>query len=286
MLIQREELRYDFRGAQFDLAKAGDRKLLGWIFNQFLYGEVTGIQCGYWLYRAPHLNAAAFLAKQAGEEISHVKRVVRILELLGEKPGPAHPAIRFLSTGMMGGLWGEHVAIEMALGEGLVLSVFYAMAETIGHPEIHKILETAVQDEERHVSFGERETQAWLKAHPEGRKLLLAQAVLQSWVLRHLRGFLVKRLFREIDPEHPVLKQFGGFFDHVLDKLDLRIHRLGISDRPVARMTRFEKLRLIASLPIRKVFHKLTHRRALLTSIYLSDPVIQKGDSGVETHTN
>src|SRR3954470_12154366 len=98
MLIQESELRFDFRGAQFDLGKPSDRKLLGWVFNQFLYGEVTGIQCGHWLYRAPHLNAAAFLAKQAAEEISHVRKILRIFTLLGEKPGEAHPAIRYLST--------------------------------------------------------------------------------------------------------------------------------------------------------------------------------------------
>src|SRR5690606_21245675 len=108
-------------GAQFELPR--DRELLAWIFNQFLYGEVTGIQCGYWLYRAPHLSAASFLARQATEELSHVRRFLRILSLLGAEPKAAHRVIRFLSTGMMGGSWGEHVALEMALGEGLVLNV-------------------------------------------------------------------------------------------------------------------------------------------------------------------
>src|SRR5689334_21450481 len=136
MLLSRDEIRFDFQGAQFDLSAPTDRKLLGWIFDQFLYGEVTGIQCGHWLYHAPHFAAAAFLAKQAGEELSHVRRILRIFSLLGEKPKRAHPAIRFLSTGMMGSTWGEHVALEMALGEGLVLGVFYAMAETIVQPEI------------------------------------------------------------------------------------------------------------------------------------------------------
>ncbi len=124
MLVSRDELRFDFKGASFDLRSEKDLKLLGWIFNQFLYGEVTGIQCGYWLYRAPHLNAAAFLAKQAGEEISHVRRVLRVLSLLGQTPSQASRAIQFLSTGMMGGTWAEHVILEMALGEGLVLGVF------------------------------------------------------------------------------------------------------------------------------------------------------------------
>src|SRR5206468_691495 len=127
MLVSREERRFSFQGGKFDLSDAKDRRFLGWVLDQFLYGEVTGIQCGYWLYRAPHLNAAAFLAKQASEELSHVRRVLRIFSLLGEVPAKAHWAIRFLSTGMMGSSWGEHVTIEMALGEGLVLNIFYAL---------------------------------------------------------------------------------------------------------------------------------------------------------------
>src|SRR3954462_5278479 len=162
MLVSREELRFDFGGAQFDFDREADRELLAWAFNQFLYGEVTGIQCGHWLYRAPSLQAATFLAKQAGEELSHVRKFLRLLSLLGEKPEPAHWAVRFMSTGMMGGSWGEHVAIEMALGEGLVLTVFYALIVTTGsNPEISRILETSAPEEERHVEFGERETKAW-----------------------------------------------------------------------------------------------------------------------------
>jgi len=66
MLLTRDEMTFDFAGAKLDPNR--DRELLEWMFNQFLYGEVTGIQCGHWLYHAPHLNAAAFLARQAAEE--------------------------------------------------------------------------------------------------------------------------------------------------------------------------------------------------------------------------
>src|SRR5688572_13350281 len=135
MLVSREDLRFNFKGAQFNLSNEEDRQLLAWIFNQFLYGEATGIQCGHWLYRAPTVNAAIFLAKQAGEELSHFRRILRIFSVLGKKPEKAHWAIRFLTSGMMGNSWGEHVAIEMALGEGLVLGVFYAMIDTIPDPE-------------------------------------------------------------------------------------------------------------------------------------------------------
>src|SRR5690606_38604539 len=152
--------------------------------------------------------------RQATEELSHVKRIIRILEKIGEKPAPAHPAIKFLSTGMMGGSWGEHVALEMALGEGLVLTVFYALADTIPQPELKKILESAIQDEERHVEFGERETKLWLEKHPRDRDFLLAQAMVQLLVLRRLRGFVLKRLLPTAEG-HTVLSCFEEFYDHV-----------------------------------------------------------------------
>ena len=38
---------YDFGGDTLEPAR--DRALLEWMLNQFLYGEVTGIQVGHWL---------------------------------------------------------------------------------------------------------------------------------------------------------------------------------------------------------------------------------------------
>lgn len=275
VLISREEARFDFGSATFDTSDESDRKLLAWILNQFLYGEVTGIQCGYWLYRAPHLSAAAFLARQAGEELSHVRRILRILTLLGEKPAPAHPAVRFLSTGMMGASWGEHVALEMALGEGLVLSAFYALTDTIAEPEIKKILESALVEEERHVEFGEVEARRWLAAHPGRRKLLLGLALLQVFALRWLRGFITRRLIAGVRADHPVLKQFPKFFEHVVGNFEKRIERLGISERPLRELGTLSKLGIVALLPFRKIAAALSGRAPLLTATYLEDPLVR-----------
>src|SRR5258705_77083 len=103
MLLTREEMTYDFGGAKLEPAR--DRDLLEWMFNQFLYGEVTGIQCGHWLYDAPDLEAARFLARQSLEEMQHVDNFLRIMTMLGLRPKPAHAAVRFLATGMMGSSW-------------------------------------------------------------------------------------------------------------------------------------------------------------------------------------
>jgi 1,2-phenylacetyl-CoA epoxidase catalytic subunit len=273
MLLPRNELRYDFGDARFDFSRDWDREFLGWIFNQFLYGEVTGIQCGYWLYRAPHLNAATFLAKQAGEELSHVRKILRILSILKQPSAAPHWAIRRLASGMMGHSWGEHVALEMALGEGLVLTVFYAMAETIDEPEIKKILESAIQEEERHVEFGERETRDWLAAHPGDRKILLAQAVIQLWVMQRLKTFVVKRVLKGKE-DHPVLSQFEAFYDQVLKGFEKRIDRLGLSDTPLSQLGAGRKVGLLAALPFKKVVARVSNRRKLLTETYLADPLL------------
>ena len=114
MLLTREEMSFDFGGAKLDPVR--DKELIGWMLNQFLYGEMTGIQVGHWLYDAPDVNAAKFLARQSLEEMQHVDNFLRMMTMMGVAPAPAHWAVRFLSTGMMGGSWAEHVALEMAQG--------------------------------------------------------------------------------------------------------------------------------------------------------------------------
>ena len=127
------------------------------MFNQFLYGEVTGIQVGHWLYDAPDLEAAKFLARSRSRRCS--TSTTSCASWRCSAPAqPAHPAVRFLATGMMGGSWAEHVALEMAQGEGFVLQAFYAVIDTLDHKPSVDILRRAVKQEERHVEFGEEQT--------------------------------------------------------------------------------------------------------------------------------
>lgn len=271
MLIERNELQYDFGSARFITSEERDRDFLGWVFDQFLYGEVTGIQCGYWLYRAPTLAAASFLARQATEELSHVKRIRKIQEVLGVKPMKAHGAVKFLSTGMMGGTWGEHVCLEMALGEGLVLTIFYALASTIDHPDIRKIIESACLDEERHVIFGETETKAWLERHPSDRRVFLGQALLQ-WIAMHwLKSFALKKL----PPGHPVLEKFPAFYDHTLTKFDLRVQRLGLSSCSLRELSWLIRARILIELPFRTFAMRRSRSKRRLTETYLADEWIR-----------
>ena len=240
MLLTREEMTFDFGGAKLDPVK--DRELLEWMLNQFLYGEVTGIQIGHWLYDAPDFDAAKFLARQSLEEMQHVDNFLRIMSMLGCQPRPAHPVLRFLATGMMGGSWAEHVALEMAQGEGFVLQAFYAVIDTLDHKPSVDILRRAVKQEERHVEFGEQQTTKAIEGKAWLRRRLLGLSLVSMWGVRRLTSFMEKRL----PPDHVVLKHLPAFLAHANKCAELRLQRIGVLDRPLAEIGGLKRAALVA----------------------------------------
>lgn len=229
---------------------------------------------GHWLYRAPTLDAANFLARQAVEELSHVDRFRDILRHLGKDPVPAHRAVRFLSSGMMGDDWAEHVCLEMALGEGYVLAVLYALIDTVEHEEIRAILRRATKQEERHVAFGESETMKAVAGNPRLRGRLLGLAL---WSLLGVSA-LARAVERGREREHPVLRLFPEFLRHVRSSTELRLQRLGILEGRVSRITpaaRWSKM--MASAAEHGVRRIWPSKRSLLTRTYLSDERLRAG---------
>ncbi|MDQ3370712.1 MAG: ferritin-like domain-containing protein [Myxococcota bacterium] len=240
MLLTREEMTFDFGDAKLDPTR--DRELLEWMLNQFLYGEITGIQVGHWLYDAPDFEAAKFLARQSLEEMQHVDNFLRIMMMLGCRPKPAHPAIRFLATGMMGGSWAEHVALEMAQGEGFVLAAFYAVIDTLDHKPSVDILRRAVKQEERHVEFGEQQTAKAIEGKPWLRRRLLGLSLVSMWGVRRLASFMEKRL----PPGHPVLQHLPAFLAHANRCAELRLRRIGVLDGALAEISGAKRAALVA----------------------------------------
>jgi len=276
MLLSREEMTLDFNGERFDPER--DRAILEWIFNQFLYGEVTGIQVGQWLYDAPDLTSARFMAKQAIEELQHIGNFLRIMQLLGLRPGKPHPLVRFLATGMMADSWAEHVALEMATGEGFVLMAFYAVIDTLDHAESREILKRAVRQEEGHVTFGEEQTMRWIAGDPALRRQLLGLSLVWMWGVRRLAAFMSGRL-----PEHPVLRRLPDFLGLALACSETRLRRMGVLDRPLSELGSVHRSALIAEAYARKGASSAWGRvRALpllrakrLTETYLDDPALR-----------
>lgn len=278
MLLSRDEMTFDFGADKLD--PVADKPIIEWMLNQFLYGEVTGIQVGHWLYRAPDLEAAKFLARQSLEEMQHVDNFLRIMAMLGCAPKRAHPAVRFLATGMMGGSWAEHVALEMAQGEGFVLQAFYAVIDTLDHSPSVEILRRAVKQEERHVEFGELQTQKAIAGKPWLRRRLLGLSLVSMWAVRRLARFMERRL----GAESGVLRQLPAFLDHANRCAELRLRRIGVLDRPLADLSFAKRAALVveayggkllgaigavATFPLR-LLPWLKQRR--VTDTYLADP--------------
>ena len=270
MLLTREEMTFDFGGARFDAVR--DRQVLAWMMHQFLYGEVTGIQCGHWLYGAPDLEAARFFSRQAVEEFQHVDNFLRILEMLGESPAPAHPMVRFLTSGMMPSTFEEHVCLEMALGEGFVLMALYGVIDTLEHEQIRAILQRAVKQEERHVDFGERRTSALVRARPSLRRRLLGLSLVSTWGVRRLGAFMRSRL----PADHPVLSKLPAFLEFTVGCAEKRLLRMGVLAKPLAELSALEKAAAVAeaygtsllTAPLRLL------PRKRLTDTYLRDPAV------------
>ena len=279
MLLTREEMTFDFEGQKLDPVR--DKAMLEWMLNQFLYGEVTGIQVGHWLYDAPDLDAAKFLARQALEEMQHVDNFLRIMAMIGCEPRPANAVVRFLATGMMGGSWAEHVALEMAQGEGFVLQAFYAVIDTLDHKPSTDILRRAVKQEERHVEFGEDQTRKAIEGKAWLRRRLLGLSLVSMWAVRRLAKFMAKRL----PADQAVLQKLPEFLAHANRCAELRLRRIGVLDRPLAEVSGTTRALLVVEayggkalgglgsllmVPLRLL--PFWPKRKRLTDFYLADP--------------
>ncbi len=276
MLLTRAEMSYDFAGARLDPVK--DKRFLGWAMNQFLYGEMTGIQVGHWLYAAPDIAAAKFFARQAVEEMQHVDNFLAILRMLDEPAKKPHAALRFLATGMMGTSFEEHVMIEMAMGEGQVLMALYALIDILDHEDVVAILKRAVKQEERHVEFGEQRTIAAVAKKPALRTPLLGLALVSMFAVEQL----TRAMRRFLPSSHPVLQHVPGFLQTTLQANELRLMRMGLLRAPLKETSAVTKLRAVGSAYAWKLMKRKA--KARLTDTYLDDPLVREFATGDAAH--
>jgi hypothetical protein len=169
---------------------------------------------------------------------------------------------------MMGDDWAEHVFLEMALGEGYVLAVLYALIDTIENEEIRSILRRATRQEERHVAFGELETAKVLEARPRLRGRLLG---LGLWSLAGVSA-LARGVERKRESRHPVLDRFPEFLRHVRGTAEIRLRRLGVLEGEVSSIPRSARWSMMASSAAEHGVRRIwPFKRSLLTRTYLSD---------------
>lgn len=272
MLLTREEMGFDFKGAKFDRVK--DRDLLAWIASQFLYGEVTGIQVGKWILHAPDVESAKFLARQCIEELQHVDVFVEFFKWLGARPVKVHPVVKLLSSESSD--WEEHCALEMAQGEGFVLMIFYAIIACLDDEKLAKRLDAACRQEEGHVDFGEQQTMKALARNPKLRKRLIGLHLLSLWVVKRFEKWIRKR----VDHDHPVMRMIPDYLARIVQTTDLRLQRMGMTQKPLAEFGRFETFRYITGALARKFARKFAFwrwfRKDRLTDTYMRDEYLHE----------
>ena len=270
MLLTREEMTFDFKGATFDLA--ADREILGWILSQALFGESTGCYCGAALYAAPDVAAATFLSRQALEEFQHFKQFLSLFVHLGTRPVKPHPIMKFLTTHET--LWDHHVTLEMAVGEGLVLTTFYGLIDTIPDPEMKRVLQAIARQEATHVAFGEERAMQAILGKPRLARQLLGLNLISLLAARRLGGTVAKRLAPQ---GHPVLRQLPEFIEFVMAVTELRLRRMGLLNGPLSSLSRRTKLAMIAEgVAARKLRSLVTPERATIPDTYLDDPMVRE----------
>jgi len=269
MLLPRDEMKFDMGSARFDVER--DKDLLGWIFSQALFGEATGCYCGAALYTAPDVGAGIFLSKQAVEEFAHFKNFLRIFRILGVRPQPPNRVIKFLTSHEE--LWEHHVCLEMAIGEGLVLTAFDAFIDAIDHPEIKRILKTVAQQEVGHCEFGEQQTLKALRERPDLRRQLLGRALVTLAALR----FLAKRISRWTPKNHPVMDLMPRFLEHTIRVTEERLRRLGLLRGRLADIGFVSRWSLMVyGLTAAWVRGLFASKKPRIPENYLSDPIIDE----------
>ena len=187
--------------------------------------------------------------------------------------------MRHLATGRMPDTWAEHVCLEMALGEGLVLMAFYALIDTVDHPKIVDLLTKAARQEVRHVAFGEDRTLELVRARPAVRRRLLGPAVTSLLLVRAL----ARPLRRRFAEGAPVLRQLPAFVDAVARSGELRLQRLGLLRAPLSETPMpLGAARVLASYAegaaaslVRRPLSLLRPARPL-TARYMADPEVRR----------
>jgi hypothetical protein len=169
----------------------------------------------------------------------------------------------------------------MAQGEGFVLMAFYAVIDTLDHKPSTDILRRAVKQEERHVEFGERETQKAIAGRAWLRRRLLGLSLVSMWGVGRLARYMGKRM----PADHPVLRHLPAFLALSNRCAETRLRRIGVLDRPLAELGSLRRAALVAeayagkalgglwslvSAPLRLL--PFWPKKKRLTDVYLSDP--------------
>lgn len=154
------------------LAREYDR----YFYSQVFLGEQTAMMaCGRLLTDAPDIESRLYLASQVYDEARHTEVFGALAEKLGGVYRARTPFVELFEQTMAADLYEARILAVHVLVEGVSLLAFRQIHENTPSPLVAAIMDGVVEDEARHVGFGEvalkLRSEGWSKAkraHLEG----------------------------------------------------------------------------------------------------------------------
>ena len=133
------------------------RHMQAWQHSQFLHGEQGGLVCcAKLVQQAPNLDAKYFAATQVMDEARHVEIYSRLLREKFALAYPITPPLKALLDDVVrDSRWDMTYLGIQVLIEGLALAAFRLYRDDATNPLVGAISAYVMQDEARHVAFGQ-----------------------------------------------------------------------------------------------------------------------------------
>jgi P-aminobenzoate N-oxygenase AurF len=133
------------------------RHTAGWMYSQFLHGEQGALVCAAQVVRmVPDIDAKFYASTQVMDEARHVEAYDRYLrEKIGVRYGITESLHGLLDTIIRDGRWDFTYLGMQVLIEGLALASFSIQRDLMTDPLAKAFNAYVLEDEARHVAFGQ-----------------------------------------------------------------------------------------------------------------------------------
>lgn len=138
-----------------DRARLQSREL-AWQLSQFLHGEQAALTVAARIVESvPDMDSKLYAATQAMDEARHVEVFSRLVDKVGVTYPACDPLLSLLKETLSDSRWDMPYLGMQVLIEGLALAAFATMRDVAASPLLKQVLAYVMQDEARHVAFGQ-----------------------------------------------------------------------------------------------------------------------------------
>jgi len=222
-------------------------RVSAWRLSQFLHGEQGAlVVCGQLVNSIPELDAKLYASTQVVDEGRHVEVFERYVKKL-HKIYPVDPLLKAVLDEILAtNLWELKLLGMQMIVEGLAIAAFNVMRRQTADPTLGQLLDYVLQDEGRHVNFGDFALRRSIPHLEPAKREYLEDVTFKVCDLMYARdertgfrsiqgvwnemGWDGEKIWRDTVKSSQTTKAFNSFLFQ--ENLMPRLQRLGlISDR-------------------------------------------------------